>query len=648
MKLNERYSEMFELRLSAINERFEAQKEQIEKYNSNEGNNPKSSELMSQLNEWYQAEMSSMDSEKKKITKGWFTSIDTIRKIKRDLEIAAEMKKGFSLKVPSKGHLKQSEDSSSIYGIIAKSLVSPSNKRLDSGNKRSYFRENSPMSSPNDNSVHSHTKIISDPNVRSMKMKQGESLSRRNDDMAKSLEQADFSKSYKGLAEDNYKGQLEISDAKRNIVNEIDDGIHKRQNEDLIEVIKNNQIFTEDPYFASPPHPSIDSSNLYQISPTSIKRQSKPNSSNKPRSTLKSDSAIEEKAKPDDLIWIKDQSKPKIQGVVPGESSQGLDIDKKSSGNSIQRLQTFPKDDFSKTPFSRGSLQEALSPEVPILTHQNLDQNRLDSIFDPNFKIFQSPQESQRKPLIDDEFKGEKDNDRVKSDSNVSSNSQGRITQKTNFTPLMRNEFDATHPPLSSTEGLDSLKKELEKIPRATEYSQPDHSSQKDQLTREGSKRAHGRAQNYEQEDYLNDLTQGIGFDSQVIKNDFEDTKKSTYNLDDFASMSDSERELQKQAERMKKLDVVSEEILDMIFTDTISDIIQMLENENMDFEREIASGYNGQIYLQDGQDQVAPQQIILQRRGIRVNFNAVKEYISLLINFIKGTTSLPKEARQR
>ena len=36
-----------------------------------------------------------MDSEKKKITKGWFTSIEAIRKIRRDLEIANDMKKGF-------------------------------------------------------------------------------------------------------------------------------------------------------------------------------------------------------------------------------------------------------------------------------------------------------------------------------------------------------------------------------------------------------------------------------------------------------------------------------------------------------------------------------------------------------------------------
>jgi hypothetical protein len=135
MKLNERYSEMFELRLSAINERFEAQQEQIENLKSEENNKNKANELMDQLNDWYKAEMNSMDSEKKKITKGWFTSIDTIRKIKRDLEIAAEMKKGFSLKVPSKGHLKQSDEANTIYGIIARSLVSPSNKRLESGSK---------------------------------------------------------------------------------------------------------------------------------------------------------------------------------------------------------------------------------------------------------------------------------------------------------------------------------------------------------------------------------------------------------------------------------------------------------------------------------------------------------------------------------
>lgn len=633
---------MFELRLSAINERFEAQKEQIEKLNSEENNKKKAEELIDQLNEWYQAEMNSMDSEKKKITKGWFTSIDTIRKIKRDLEIAAEMKKGFSLKVPSKGHLKQSDEANTIYGIIAKSLVSPSNKRLESSSKRNYFRENSPMSSPNDNSAHSQTKLISDPNLRMLKMKQGDLLSRKNEDLARSLEQTDFSKSYRERQEDNVKSNLEISDAKRNIINEIDKGLLRNPKDDLVDVIRNNQIFTEDPYFASPPHPSINSSNLYQISPTSIKKQSKLNSSNKPRSTLKSDSGFDEKSKPDDLIWIKDQSRPKNIGISPTEPAQFAEIDKKSSSNSVQRPLTLVKDDLTKLPSVPAVPLDRPAGHNPSLDNKGNEQNKFDSQSDNNLRGFQSPVESSRKLLIDEELKKDSENEKAKLELLGSSSSQGRITQKSHLTPQPRIDFESTHPPPSSIGGLDSLKKELDKIPRVTDSSRPENSSQKDLNTREGSKRGQGKHHQHEHDDYLNDLTQGIGFDSQVIKNEFEDTKKSTYNLDDFASMSDSERELHRHQDRLKKLNVVSDEILDMIFTDTISDIIQMLENENMDFEREIASGYNGQIYLQDGQDQIAPQQVIMQRRGIRVNFNAVKEYMSLLINFIKGSFNLP------
>lgn len=641
MKLNEKYSEMFELRLSAINERFEAQKEQIENLKSDESSRGKALDLMEHLNQWYQAEMNSMDNEKKKITKGWFTSIDTIRKIKRDLEIAAEMKKGFSFKVPSKSHLKQPDDYNTIYGIIAKSLASPSNKRLDSASKRSYFRESSQISSPNDNSIQSQTKLISDPNLRLMKMKQGDLLSRKNEDLARSIEQAEVNKSYRDRSEDKLKGSLEISDAKKNIINEIDQGIMKYPHENLIEVVKNNQIYTDDPYFASPNHPSMDSSNLYQISPTSMKRQSKPNSSNKPRSTLKSDSGIDDKSKPDDLIWIKDQSRPRMMGGTGSEPVPIIDLDKKSSSHSIQRKPTGGKDEASKSSLSRSFRQDPVPVMFPAAVVYPVDQNRVESVSENNFKNFQSPAESSRKLVLEDDLCKERENEKAKSESQGSSNSQGRITYKSNLTPPAKNDFEMTHPPPSSIRGLDSLKKELERIPRVTDTSHPDHSGQKELLTREGSKRGQGKRFSAEHEDYLNDLTQGIGFDSQVIKNDFEDTKKSTYNLDDFASMSDSERELQKQSEKVKKLNIVSDDILDMIFTDTISDIIQMLENENMDFEREIASGYNGQIYLQDGQEQINPQQIMLQRRGIRVNFNAVKEYMSMLVNFIKGRLSL-------
>jgi uncharacterized protein YeeX (DUF496 family) len=493
------------------------------------------------------------------------------------------------------------------------------------------------MSSPNDNSMHSQTKLISDPNLRMLKMKQGDLLSRKNDDMARSLEQTEFSKSYRDKLDDHVKSNLEISDAKRNIINEIDSGLLKNPKEDLIDVIKNNQIFTDDPYFASPPHPSINSSNLYQISPTSIKKQSKLNSSNKPRSTLKSDSGIDDKSKPDDLIWIKDQSRPKNLGVDVSESVQQLEGEKKISSNSIKRPQFVGKDDLTKVPgYTRITPDRQQNNYPPVISKSN-EQIKFNSNSDQNLQGFQSPAESSRKLIVEDDIKRDRDQDKGKLELLGSSSSQGRITQKSQQTPQPRLDFEATHPPSSSIGGLDSLKKELDKMPRVTDSSRPEHSSQKDLLTREGSKRGHGKHHNGEHEDYLNDLTQGIGFDSQIIKNEFEDTKKSTYNLDDFASMSDSERELHRQQDRLKKLNIVSDEILDMIFTDTISDIIQMLENENMDFEREIASGYNGQIYLQDGQDQIAPQQVMLQRRGIRVNFNAVKEYMSLLINFIKG-----------
>ena len=49
-------------------------------------------ELKSKLEQWYIKEIQILEAEKKKITKGWLTSIDTIRKTKRDLEIASRVK----------------------------------------------------------------------------------------------------------------------------------------------------------------------------------------------------------------------------------------------------------------------------------------------------------------------------------------------------------------------------------------------------------------------------------------------------------------------------------------------------------------------------------------------------------------------------
>jgi hypothetical protein len=49
-------------------------------------------ELKSKLDQWYLKEIQILEVEKKNITKGWLTSIDTIRKTKRDLEIVSRSK----------------------------------------------------------------------------------------------------------------------------------------------------------------------------------------------------------------------------------------------------------------------------------------------------------------------------------------------------------------------------------------------------------------------------------------------------------------------------------------------------------------------------------------------------------------------------
>ena len=97
-----------------------------------------------------------------------------------------------------------------------------------------------------------------------MKLKQADGLL-KNDELIKSIEQLDNSKvGFKDYSYENLSRPLEVSDAKRSIINEIDEAINKNQRKGLIEVIKNTQEFREDNSpFGSPLNPSIDSSNLY-------------------------------------------------------------------------------------------------------------------------------------------------------------------------------------------------------------------------------------------------------------------------------------------------------------------------------------------------------------------------------------------------
>ena len=586
IKINEVYSHVFELRISAIQDRYEAQKQQIEEIKELESTENKKSDLLEQLDEWYKAEIASMDSEKRKITKGWFTSIEAIRKIKRDIEITSDTKKTFGGISKGTG-LNRNDDPANIYNIISKSLASPSQRRREKEKKNG--KDHSPLSSPNGNSGFSHSKIISDPNIHSMKIKQANAL-RKNEELAKSIDHLDQSSRMRETPIDHQPKDLEISDNKLRIVDEIDEGLKQKPRDEHVDIIKHSFPYREmNPLlgYGSPLNPSMNSSGLYNISPTSMKHPSKMNSSNKPRSTLKNESAGDEKSKTDDLIWIKDQGRnstryekvPPISMVSPNQIAQNLSVPPSST------------------------------------------------------------KEDRNEPL--------------------SSHSQPGL-HHIPFTPTLT---------LNNQQAYDSTKKEEGGLNSGSDL--PKKSSAKG-------------AQN-EPEDYINDLIQGIGFDSQMIKNDFEDKdgKGSHYGLDDFASMSDSDREVSRKfniaserrlgvqshqlstkglsedisEKRMKAIlesrsnlsanvNVVSDQILDLIFTETITDIIQMLESENMDLEHEISHGNSHQIFHQDLNINDGIMSNIHMgdstvRRGIRVNSNAIKEYLSLLTNYIKGKQRL-------
>ena len=629
MELNERYSELFELRVSAINERFAAQKEQILEAQESEGESRNNKiDLIGQLDEWYQEEKKSMENERKKITKGWFTSIETIQKIKRDLEITNDTKKGSALKAGAKAKL---EEGGNIYNFISRSLASPSSRKKDhrfSLGKDKMFggKEPSPMASPHANSGFSYSKIISDPNLNSLKMKQADVL-RKNEELVKSIDQIDNSRGIERTTPGDpfniVQRPIEISEAKQNIIKEIDEGLEKKgrirednsKQQDRARLREKNRSDLGEDYerelngdknddtpVGSPPNPSVNSSNLYNVSPTSLKRHSKPGSSNKPRSTLKSgDLVIEDKARPEDLIWIKDQGKPK--SLEP----TSLQV----SGPSIS---------YPESASIQG--QGGLLGESAKSSYRYAQTGPL--FVGGEYFGLQSP------PASGVHLKNSGANIGLKNPTDSSSGDirdlgLGTHTAGTNY----------------SLESMFKKDSERGQKPAPSEF--------KETNGREGSRRAdRPRLVHLEGEDYLNDLIEGIGFDSQVIKNDFEDTNKQSYGMDDFVSMSDSDKEnsgrkAELRTELVAKLNLISDDILDMIFTDTIPDIIQILENENTEVEWEVGGRDNQQIYLQDGREQVVPANIPYNalnqvgRRGIRVNFNAVKEFISLLVNFIKG-----------
>jgi hypothetical protein len=184
MELNQKPSEMFELRNMAILKRYEAEKEQIEQEKGSQGKQ----EELENLEEWYREELESLQSEKKKITKGWFTSIEAVRKIKRDLEFVAEVKKQPTLVQKASKY----SNEPTVFNLISRSLGSPTSKHMDKEGRK-LAKEVSPMISPHATSNYSQAKIISDPNIMSMKIKQGDIL-RKNEELAKSIEHLDPNK----------------------------------------------------------------------------------------------------------------------------------------------------------------------------------------------------------------------------------------------------------------------------------------------------------------------------------------------------------------------------------------------------------------------------------------------------------------------
>ena len=106
----------------------------------------------------------------------------------------------------------------------------------------------------------------------------------------------------------------------------------------------------------------------------------------------------------------------------------------------------------------------------------------------------------------------------------------------------------------------------------------------------------------------------------------------------------------------IKKTDIVSEQLLQGQITDVLKDIIQILECENVGEDGLTNTPkHRQQMFMEGYATQIMPynegipknyrqshqlnQQLKMEKKGIRVNFNAIKEYLSMVLIFIKGNS---------
>lgn len=603
VKSNEEFSKLFDLRMEALNQRYLAQRSQIQRTGRSD---EEAEELLVRLEEWHQDEQSLLEVEKKRITQVWLKSIDEVRKIKRDLEIATE-----SRRIPGAMH--------DIYSAISRSLVSPSG-----GAFQRKIALGSPAASPGTQK----SRLVSDPEVIPTR-KRPEMWPKDEEPLGRSYEGIEpritgsIDRSRSSLTD---SARIEISENKKSLVREIDDGLRKAGKIPSLNasghlagalgrVIDLKGLGASPGPIAGPG--SADSSALFAVSPTVGAGGSKLQSGHKPRSTAKSGEDQNQNQGP---IWIKDQQDPSSFPKVPPNPA------KNTSSSSIGGIPV--------------NLTESGPLEFPAREAEFMQNKSLPPIIqkDGGLLLSQGPG-LRREPRLE---------------SHSQPNGIGNSLESSNGLQSSGAVF-----------GLESIRRELEKIPPRLDETQG--SGRRDAGSKEATKKSalSKTGGNGDTDEYMMyDLIDGIGFDSGAINHEFEDSKKSPCELDDFASMSDSGREgvaaAAKHARReriLQEADSVADQILDSLFDEAARGIVEILESENQKIENEIQEEYDQrkpgiiQPYTGEGRYNVAwkgpahPGGYIPGegRRGIRVNYNAIREYLSFLVNFVKSKLAVTR-----
>jgi len=574
MSKNQTLSKMFELRENTLNKRIETHSRHIE---DNVEIDQKSA-ARENLTKWIEKEQKILDDEKRKIKKGWFTSIEAINRIKRDLEFTADFHNSSTLKKDD------------LMLALSKSHASP----------KSHF---SPMISPKAlHNAYQKNTMISDPDLRRIQ---------------------------------NMKKKEPLKPDKKLIVHANPDF---RPCEAKIDSLSNTYKFRESP-FASPPAfaaPSENSSNLFNYTPTTYKKHAFGRGS----------TAFKRSGK-------KNREQTDSKACVDASPMKALLLHQRHSLDD----QFEPRDRDDTDPFDE--LDDLNDDPFPKDEEEDIPK---DAINHPDIKaIIEVSEESHRNEILEDDFSKQKPEvpEVAKSsliDEDVD-NTSSLIAHKIRIPMPTENVIieDALggEELYESSYESDDKKRPFEGSlkQRATGLSNLLRDSEHDLEDLHGTASFHNPEGSYE--DILNHVDsideehlENIDGDPHFLINQVSESNiREEINFDAASSFTDSQlaRFLDHRGLICFRVAEVADETIGFLLEEVISEIVSAF-NEDGQIQGFYPDDKKKDTVIEPyvhrpniTSDQITPI-IVAERKGIRVNFNSAREYISLLSNFILGT----------